>query len=73
MSENSGHNLLTGVMVMVHGDDKGLVLPPNTACYQVRSYIFEVGNHLLKGVFFSFLDFFKFLRLLLCRVVSMLM
>ena len=54
MSENSGHNLLTGVMVMVHGDDKGLVLPPNTACYQVRSYIFELGNHLLKGVFFLF-------------------
>merc|ERR1719222_351541 len=24
-----------GVMVMVHGDDKGLVLPPNTACIQV--------------------------------------
>merc|ERR1719195_305538 len=24
-----------GVMVMVHGDDKGLVLPPNVACYQV--------------------------------------
>jgi len=24
-----------GVMVMVHGDDKGLVLPPNAACYQV--------------------------------------
>jgi len=24
-----------GVMVMIHGDDKGLVLPPNVACYQV--------------------------------------
>ena len=25
-----------GVMVMVHGDDKGLVLPPKVACLQVR-------------------------------------
>nr|XP_033338499.1 bifunctional glutamate/proline--tRNA ligase [Megalopta genalis] len=24
-----------GVMIMVHGDDKGLVLPPNVACIQV--------------------------------------
>merc|ERR1712061_548168 len=24
-----------GVMVMVHGDDKGLVLPPEVACYEV--------------------------------------
>ena len=27
-----------GVMVMVHGDDKGLVLPPKVACLQVRDY-----------------------------------
>ena len=26
---------LLGAMVMVHGDDQGLVLPPRIACYQV--------------------------------------
>ena len=26
-----------GVLVMVHGDDKGLVLPPKCACVQVRT------------------------------------
>ena len=27
-----------GVLVMVHGDDKGLVLPPKCACVQVLTY-----------------------------------
>lgn len=27
-----------GVMVMVHGDNKGLVLPPKVACVQVHVY-----------------------------------
>ena len=29
-----------GVLVMVHGDDKGLVLPPKVANYQVMVYCF---------------------------------
>ena len=28
-----------GVMVMIHADDKGLVLPPKIACFQVRSAV----------------------------------
>ena len=29
-----------GVLVMVHGDDKGLVLPPKAACVQVYSHLY---------------------------------
>ena len=29
-----------GVMIMVHADDKGLVLPPNIAKHQVTFYFF---------------------------------
>lgn len=27
-----------GIIVMVHGDDKGLVLPPRIACSQVENF-----------------------------------
>ena len=35
-----------GVLIMVHGDNQGLVLPPKVACIQVK--VFEIS-----GVFFS--------------------
>lgn len=40
-----------GVMVMVHGDDTGLILPPRVANYQVK---FNIQIHIyltLTGVF----------------------
>ena len=38
-----------GVMIMVHADDKGLVLPPNIAKYQV---IFSFWNPNSPNIFF---------------------
>jgi len=34
-----------GVMVMVHGDDRGLVLPPRIASIQVNIILFSIIDH----------------------------
>lgn len=35
-----------GVLTMVHGDNKGLVLPPRVACLQVDMPEDTLGSHL---------------------------
>ena len=37
---NSLDEFVVGVMVMVHSDDKGLVLPPNVASIQVLIHVY---------------------------------
>ena len=38
---NSLDEFVVGVMVMVHSDDKGLVLPPNVASIQVLIHVYH--------------------------------
>lgn len=38
------NRFVVGVMVMVHSDDKGLVLPPNVASIQVLVHVYHLNR-----------------------------
>ena len=45
-----------GVLVMVHGDDKGLILPPNVANYQVCTQHGSYGSLIVFNLHFPILS-----------------